>query len=740
MAGLLKRVQDAGKVLLGNSLLTSLSMSDLAGGTGRAPDLHAQKKGLDDYWEMAYSDEQVASCLSTILTTALPGVCWTPSEDSDKGKRMARFVELVNDKAEGSTLEMYQAILLNALVTGFSVVEPIWMDVVLPEFGKARGLKGLYVRPSSSFEDVRPSGIRTNANGDITEFVQGPTYGGNKALPGEVFYFAYLGGPNNRKGSSLLRTIVQPVYAKREVYRLYPVFLTTNASGIRHAMIPDDEFKDPVKRENALTVMKRMASLPSIVTSKDWELKIDLPSGGVGEHFKSFIEMCNEGIRTGLLGDSAFSSQTGTQGARASREVSQENVRSHFAAVGKAFAEAITEQVNAMILEENGWEGSPIPITKPEAILSSDEAQFDALSSIAEMKTSGVITIDLPKPWKLQILQSRLSAVGIDTSNVEEEEPEEDTNALADGGLLGSGPGVSFRRVRAASSASETAALGALIQAHSTDLGNTWKKIELEILEQIASGLFESRDRGGWKVKDPTEARKVITEKIRYKSSEIRRALVAAMENAYEGGTEAAKALLSVKAAFNVGTTTKGWTPTMARQILNGRALVTIEDKYTSLASAIYYYIEGAFTGSVFPADAILKIQAILAESDFAPGRATTILETALSTSWNAARMNIFQEFEDADGTGVTDIIGYRFIAIRDGKTTPACIELENAYFRANDPSLPKPPLHYGCRSLLNPVYGSERDKVTFMDPEKSAIIVRTLRAEGYIQKGFGGF
>jgi uncharacterized protein with gpF-like domain len=43
-----------------------------------------------------------------------------------------------------------------------------------------------------------------------------------------------------------------------------------------------------------------------------------------------------------------------------------------------------------------------------------------------------------------------------------------------------------------------------------------------------------------------------------------------------------------------------------------------------------------------------------------------------------------------------------------DDFTTDTCEELNDKFFRVDDPNLPSPPLHHNCRSVLIPVFSGE--------------------------------
>jgi len=62
---------------------------------------------------------------------------------------------------------------------------------------------------------------------------------------------------------------------------------------------------------------------------------------------------------------------------------------------------------------------------------------------------------------------------------------------------------------------------------------------------------------------------------------------------------------------------------------------------------------------------------------------------TARAETWKA-NSNVITKFE--------------FVATLDNRTTMVCASLDGTVWDPNDPNMPQPPLHYGCRSLLAPV------------------------------------
>jgi len=129
------------------------------------------------------------------------------------------------------------------------------------------------------------------------------------------------------------------------------------------------------------------------------------------------------------------------------------------------------------------------------------------------------------------------------------------------------------------------------------------------------------------------------------------------------------------------------------------------------------------------------KIGRLLEENGINAGRATTIVNTSLGQAYNQGRMSLFNQLSDPDGVEPGGIIGYQFSAVMDDATTDICQSYDGQFFRVDDPSLPEPGLHYGCRSVLLPVFTGEEPwgggEWTDLDKSKSL--------SSGIPDGFGG-
>jgi SPP1 gp7 family putative phage head morphogenesis protein len=719
-----------------------------------------QRKGLDGYFDMAWTDAEVLSCLWHMLTLSIPGWSVTPYDDSPESARNTALVDAVLSLMEGSTLDTFQNALLNGLITGFTVAEPSWQNITVPGQGLVKGaaigLRGIDVRPSKSFLDGLLNGILVDKYGYIESFTQSSEYGGQTITPDKVVYWAHLGTPDNRYGQSALRCVYEPWAVKQKIRRIYQVFMSTNASGIRVAKIPDKDFGDATKRQNAQNIMERLGSLPSIATAASWDMTIDIPPAGAGAHFQNMLDWCNREIRRGLLGDSAFSSQEGAQGSLASREVSQQNVSGRFASLGRSFTEALTEQIVPLILAMNGFSG-PSPRIVPLAAIKGPDEREKAFATLGQLRRDGIIDTRLPDALQLRLVQNIFEPLDIEVEEMEpkpqpvnpfppkaepEAEPKEEPKPDEDEDEKAKASAPAHVHIHAAEGQKQkqgrrqAEALTDEVIKRAADLSDTWARIMPEVQTQINKALFENKAGGGWRTTNLSEIRQLIVDKCKFKSSEIRNSLTAGIKAGRELGLKAAAEMLPVQAA---GVKSWGWTPTGAREALHNRVQFLIEEKYGKLASQIYNTVENALMGNLSILETEARISRILGMSPFSSELPRTIMDTAMATAWNAARMEMFSEIEDPNGTGASSIVAYEFLAVEDEHTTDTCLELNGKVFSVDDPALPVPPLHFNCRSVLLPVFGNERADKTVMSKTESSALVNGLRSTGGIQDGFGG-
>jgi len=91
-----------------------------------------------------------------------------------------------------------------------------------------------------------------------------------------------------------------------------------------------------------------------------------------------------------------------------------------------------------------------------------------------------------------------------------------------------------------------------------------------------------------------------------------------------------------------------------------------------------------------------------------------------------------------ADSYSEPDIVGYKFVAVMDGLTSPMCSERDGLMIPKEDLDLltdNTPPLHVNCRSTLFPVFNFQADKLKNITRENfSATNIRNADKTQYIR------
>ncbi len=139
--------------------------------------------------------------------------------------------------------------------------------------------------------------------------------------------------------------------------------------------------------------------------------------------------------------------------------------------------------------------------------------------------------------------------------------------------------------------------------------------------------------------------------------------------------------------------------PSVKRRIKLQQELL-IKTQIADLEKAVFY----KFENSINTTDSIKQLKADLSEAaeDYILGNAVNAgsAVTAVRTI-NQSKMDFFSDEKVEE-----NIYGYRFVNDFPVNRTPICESLNGTLFKKDDPSLGKytPPLHWNCRSRLEPV------------------------------------
>lgn len=655
-----------------------------------------QRLGLKAYKEMSRDDE-ISADIDHRLTLMMPGLQIIPAGSDDKAKRLADLVEGVLDAMPGSTLSILRdQMLREALTTGFVIAEPVWDSIRIPEFGMVRGLVGLKVRPSEFF---LPNGIVRDVYGNIQEFRQ-VAGGKGTALPSEVVYYAFKGSPNNPYGLSALHPVYDPWKYKQKISRLYITFAAINAGGLRSAEIPPEEAADLTKLAAANAAMKDLAEAGSFAHSSDWNVKIDIPPGTAGQHFRLYLEHLNRAIRMGILGDQNFNAQDTTIGTQASRTVSLTVATMRARSEGSAYTETLTEQLSLPIIRANGYMTDPAPRIIPEQRFKDDADLVKAMTAMDSARKAGTISFALEKETQKTITRKLFIDAGIDA----ELGAEVPTPAAAPATAVQAAAAPPGRR------ASDIRRQGKeyekLFVSSVKDYQASWAELWPQVSAKLEAAIFNPKGNG-WKVHNSTDIRKAVLTHVPYKSATMRKDLEVVLEDGLKVGESHAKSMIGVKGA--VSTQPAQVSTNTLESSISDRSFFLIEDEYGSLESAIFLYLQNAQRGGVAPQIAQRDLRQILENQGIGAGsNATRLIDTSLTTVYNESRMNVFRGLIDPVGTTADTIPGFVYSAILDENTTDICTGYDGMAFKSDDPFMPQPPVHFNCRSVLIPVFGNE--------------------------------
>lgn len=671
---------------------------DSAGGYTPFDDYVASRKGLETYRLMS-RDAEVSADMDLRLVKMMPGIQIQAADDTEEGQRAALFCDSVLSGMGGALLATIRDELLREAVTcGFLVAEPVESIINLPDFGgPVIGYEAIRVRPAEGFTD----GIQQDRSGRITLLRQMSAGGIEEAQPEDVIYFAFHGSPWNPYGRSVLHAAYDAWFLKQTLCRQYSAFATVTASGLKEYVIPDTDFDRD--KDSALARLVSMAERANIVRKKSHELILHIPSGDAGKHFVDGVRiLCNAEIKKAILYDEVLGTEGGAAGTYGSKMVSQEDVNAAMQAQGWAFCEVMAEQILRRLLNRNGFNAWPTPRFVPEAPARRDQSPEKILAALGQAYTSGVITRILPGLTQDQILRQTLLPMGVDyEAGAEAPQPDQtpDGEAASAAAFKGAPAGrtrADVLKLKRAAQLAEKEGAAALLDAWTGNLPAVKKALSAALLD--SSGVWKSRDFAA--------VRKAVEDSVTTGGAGINRVLVDMLKARYDAGQDDAAKMLPVRNAAVIGPVRVN--PTQALAMLKQHVYLTMGETYTSLTSGIYYMLENALIGNISEREAMAQVAQYLAENGMTAGRATNIVNTSLAQAYNQGRMTLFAGLSDPDGLTPGGIIGYEFSAVMDDATTDECSAYDGRFFRVDDPSLPEPPLHYNCRSVLIPVFSGE--------------------------------
>ena len=671
------------------------------------------------------SDDEVKANLRLKEVLALPVLNILPPNSDEKAKKSALFIEQIHRDMQGSPLTYYRDQAYHETqIAGFVLMEPDYYDTVLPDFGKVRGVRGFTIGNSEDFAGKTVM----DEYGRIEKFVQDRA-GSQDLFPEEVAYYGYQAISGNPEGISALFPAHRFWELKKRILTKLEIFAAVNAAGIQKMKIPPALFKK--EKADALVLLEELAGTGYIAMPSNWELAFEAPPKEAGGQFISIIqEVCNKAIRKSILFDDTVSAEGMHTWGEAGKEATQSMVAEIMRSEGEEFCDSfLSDQVFRMILDENGMQSYPTPIaSNTSARKQGDPIQI--LTALGTAKQTQVLTIPITETFQQQIVALMADSIGIEYTAVVEEELDEDPDdtllkrsRFERNAPRGRSKSDTLKqkkpmKKRAQNAAEETAAV--------------WTSLIPKISDRLNTALFQGED---WKSTNLGRIRDEIKKAITYGGKDLREVMFNHTLAEHEIGMEEAESVLKVRARVSTGPRIN---PRMAVQSLQQRVYLTLEKTYGQLAGDLYFRIEAAVMGTTSSIEAQAIIERYLLEEGITIGRASTVLNTAMAHAYNGGRMTVFSPLQDPFGSTPGSIIGYKYSAVLDDHTSDLCEDLNGEFFRCNDSSLPKPPLHMNCRSQLIPVFDDEEpwDNRDWVEPNETS---RIIADHGGIPEGFGG-
>lgn len=730
--------------------------ADRAEGENAAPNEVESYSGvsIEDIRHAIWDDPIAASSLTIRLLGTFPGGKILPRNESDEAKEVADLIQGITEDMPGSFCGILRDEHLGeALETGLGIAEFVEASITLPEFGDVIGLANIKTKPAESFIE----GIIQDVFGNILRFKQTTSSGDVLVEPDRVIYYAHRGTPWNPYGVSIVLPSIGWINTKSSIKTAFEQYSTNIAGGLRIGSIPDQDFDD--EWEATLSRMKKLTGEQNLVIPSSYELELLFPPSGVNSQFVEGIARCNKEIRAGILLDELLNAEGQKTGSYSSKKVSQDVVYEAFAAEGRKYCETVAEQLFRQVLIRNGYEGYPIPLLIPDP--PQKDAEIDkVLASLAQAYSSGFITEGTPPEVQKQLLATIYDSIGVSyeidmggddgdggspggnagsaTPPPAEAEGKEEKKAGEDPGppdlkalldripSLREDPGMIAAQSGYPVGRSPSDLMALHIEMKQAeyecqrDLLDKWNEIVPGIIVQITEGLFDENEK--LRTRDHYKVKAIIEKGLKYRGKELEKLLAGWYIKRFQAGNKSAAELIEkvtgkkIEGASDIeaGIKVTGNFLEQEEAIrgLRMHASTHLGTVYQDLTDNMVRSISDTIYGYQSERDAAREISALLREDGITPGRASTIVNTSVADAYNRGRLEVFKSSEASVSdqmNGIrTGIKAYQFKALRDLHTTEVCIEYDNKFFGVEDSFMPRPPLHYNCRSVLIPAFVGE--------------------------------
>lgn len=657
--------------------------SDFAGvGLVYNPDDLVQAKGLKIYKDMATDETVKAGMWLLKLALLVRKFNVLPATSSRKDIKAAEFCRYVlTDAMKGSFRQQLWG-LLSFLDFGFVVAEKMFTEYTSGDWRGYTGFSDLKARDPESIE------FRTDDHGNVRE--DGILQNGVTVLPSwKMLHLAYGDMFGNPYGRSMLREAYTPWISKTHIRRYRNMFLE------RWAVIGLDieyERGDAEGRAAAEALLDEYVSAAGIARPSDITVQ---PMPGAeravtsGELFdRSFIRD-NAAIMQALLIPDQLGFQAQETGSYKQAEVHLEMFLWFVDFVGEILAEAaIRDDLFKDLVDLNFPQGTNLPIFKWGPLSEGDKLKIAHLFNEAVQYG----TIKPSEQDETHFRRLLNFPVTKDTAEALATFAEDPTD---------------YDSVQSDFNSGEWAGTIALAP------------VVLAIRTEMTTAILRKSDRYLHALNEEVLSSNLESLQVPH-VGELRDAFMSLSHEAFEMGQRQARGELH-SSGLKVGPVTAA--PAEAYKLLEEKAfwMAGIESDYI-LVGVKEALLEG-FRQGWDEARTMKEIQKFFnqyeAPREVTPSRIRVVVRTNYTDAYNQGRL---MEYRDPALEGM--VIGVRFSAILDDRTTEICKTLHNTAFALDDPMMKSftPPMHFNCRSLLTPIFkwdtmavATQKDKARFL-------------------------
>jgi SPP1 gp7 family putative phage head morphogenesis protein len=662
---------------------------------------------VDDY-RLMLRDSTVASSMQVALTGMLPGLQVVASNEHDPRAMKARDIcERALAAMKGSPLQTCHDLADEGRTFGYMVAEPVWM--LAPE--------GLWtyraVKPKRA-ESLR-SALNCDEYGNLLSIVQSAPGAPAEVAAEDVIYWRHRGSWYEPYGRSALYEAYDPWKAKTIFVRAWAIYLQRHGQGITTWKVPHNRYAQEMARiKEILTNLQTATGIP---LRSDDDVSILESSGTPGTVYQQFYQTLDKAIVRAILFQELATGEGVRVGSFAAAQTQADVMWATLRLQGEAFCESMREQLLAPLLRRNGYGDLPVPMLLPEPI-SAPPSPAELLTTLTGAVSAGVIPPLTPEQAQDVLARMGISAAiqSADRSAGAITTPTAEAEAapvVAGDAALSAGSAAHVHKLAAKLSPEMARLHREMVRAEedaAADIEAAWRAAVPGIMDRISAALFDVK-ANAWKTKAPGVIRDAVTAAVKHRGNEVRDALVGHLEKRYRAGQEyAGRRKRGKLAAAPAGTVYV--TPTQALDALKQGAYLALQARYDSLAEDLYYSVYRAVRGDVTIREAAAQVQAVLDEEGFTLAQAETLVRTNMCQAYNEGRLEVWGESEtnDRHTAEAGMIIGYRWNSVLDAATTPECSQRDGHVFAPDQVDIP--PLHYNCRSVLEPIYSDDGEDV----------------------------